>query len=186
MFRPEQESLMARQSTIFPWSSKPAAKPSGQAAPAAVPDSISSFANLIAGMSRFLNGIAQIPLFKSGEHGLTEWVALYVLSENDGISNNQLAHKLGVTGQRINQVTTSLARGGLITVTQSQADSRKNELRLAPAGRDYLTAVEQQLKPLITAGFGDREAVLSRMSKQTRFLSRIVAAAKSAAPANDK
>ena len=67
-------------------------------------------------MSRFLTGLAVIPTFKAAEIGLAEWVALCALAEADGIGNKQLAKRLGVTGQRVNQVTNELVDAGLISI----------------------------------------------------------------------
>lgn len=135
---------------------------------------LSDFANLIASMSRLLIGLGNIPLFKTAEIGLAEWVALSDLSEREGISNTQLAKRLGVTGQRVNQITTGLAKSGLISITTSAQDSRKNEIRVTSAGRTQLDSVNRQLKPLLATALEGKERALVSANRQIRLVMKII------------
>lgn len=142
---------------------------------------LSDFAQLVAGMSRTLFGLATIPTFAGKDVSLAHWVALSVLSQNEGISNKQLAAKLGVTGQRVNQITTELSRSGLISVNMSPKDSRMNELSVTPEGRRVLDSIDQQLEPLIRTTFAGRERLLVRANGSIRLLLKLVKSAKTPA-----
>lgn len=142
---------------------------------------LNDFAELVAGMSRFLARLSGISVFTTAGLGLSEWVALSVLSQNEGISAKQLAAKLGVTGQRVNQITSGLISAGLIISTVSKEDSRKHELRVSAAGKRELQSLNRQLRPLIEAAFPKREQAISRLAKRTKSLMRIVGKAKKGA-----
>jgi DNA-binding MarR family transcriptional regulator len=139
---------------------------------------LSDFAQLVAGMSRALFGLATIPIFAGRELSLAHWVALSVLSQNEGISNKQLAARLGVTGQRVNQITTELSRSELISVNVSARDSRMNELSVTPEGWRVLESINQQLEPLVRATFSGRERLLVRANGSIRLLLKLVKSAK--------
>jgi len=134
---------------------------------------VEDFAELVTDMSRLLTKLANAPLFKSAQIGLAEWVALSALEKKDGISNKQLAKHLGVTGQRANQITTSLSAAGLINISQSQEDSRKNVILIADSGRKKLEHVNTQLIPLLVAAINGREQLLKRVRKNIRILGRV-------------
>ena len=142
---------------------------------------LSDFAQLIANMSRFISGLAMIPPFAAAEIGLSEWLVLAALSQNEGISNNQLAKSLGVSGQRINQIVTSLSRLEFISIRPSQTDSRKNEIRMSQTGRARLESFNRSLEPVVAEAFRGRGNQLTRLDKQARYLARFVATAKSTA-----
>ena len=135
---------------------------------------VGDFSNLVAGMSRLLIGLASIPPFKEANLGLAEWVALSVLAEKDGISNKQLGRSLGVTGQRANQIGSSLSKAGLISIVQSTEDNRKNEIAITEAGKTQFNSINSQLKPLLSAALKNKERSLAGATKQIRLLMRIV------------
>jgi len=118
-------------------------------------------AELVASMSRFLTGLAVIPTFKAAEVGLAEWVALCALAEADGLGNKQLAKRLGVTGQRVNQVTNELADAGLISTVPSPDDARRIVLRLTAPGRQRLKAINRELEAPLAAALAGREMLLA-------------------------
>lgn len=134
---------------------------------------VGDFAELVTDMSRLLTRLANAPLFKSAQIGLAEWVALSALEKKDGISNKQLAKHLGVTGQRANQITTSLSAAGLISVSQSREDSRKNVILIADSGRKKLEHVNAQLTPLLAAALNGREQLLKRARRNIKVLARV-------------
>jgi DNA-binding MarR family transcriptional regulator len=136
---------------------------------------VGDFSNLVAGMSRLLIGLASIPPFKEANLGLAEWVALSVLAEKEGsVSNKQLGRNLGVTGQRANQIGSSLSKAGLISIVQSAEDNRKNEIAITDAGRAQFDSINSQLKPLLGTALKNKERSLLSASKQIRLLMRIV------------
>lgn len=144
---------------------------------------VGSFSSLIAGMSRLLSGVASIAPFKEANLSLAEWAALSVLADKDGVSNKQLARALGVTGQRANQVGASLKEAGLIAITQSGEDNRKNEIRITESGKGRLNVVNTRLKPFLAASLKGKERTIVGANRQIRVLMRIV---QSANPAKEK
>lgn len=136
--------------------------------------SVEDFSSLIANMSRLLSGLGRIKPFREAEIGLAEWVALTLLGAKDGVSNKVLGRNLGVSGQRANQISTSLAKVGLIAVTQSAEDSRANEIKITAAGRAKIASVNAQLLPLLSDALQGKEKTLASASKQLRLLSRII------------
>ena len=136
---------------------------------------IEDFASLVSGMSRLLTGVARLPAFTDAELGLAEWSALMVLASKDGINNKQLAKSLGITGQRVNQITKSLTTAGLIAVSQSTDDSRKNVIAITDAGKAQLTAVNSKLLPAISASLEKRERSLQGANRNIKALMGLVA-----------
>lgn len=111
--------------------------------------SLLEFAQLLALMSRLITRVSALPQLREVDLGLAEWIALSLLQEKDGISNKELAKRVGVSGQRANQVISSLESANLLTVSQSTEDSRKNVIRLTELGRSRLALVNSKLLPLI-------------------------------------
>lgn len=144
--------------------------------------SVEDFSALIASMSRLLTGLGRIRPFSEAELGLAEWVALTTLAQRDGVSNKVLGRKLGVTGQRVNQISASLARGGFIDVKQSAQDNRANEIRITDAGKAKVRAVNSQLKPMLSEALQGRERSLSSASKNMKYLTRLLNLGKSDKP----
>ena len=132
-------------------------------------------AELVARMSRFLTGLAVIPTFKAAEVGLAEWVALCALAEADGLGNKQLAKRLGVTGQRVNQVTDELADAGFISTEPSQEDARRIVLKLTVAGRKRLKAINRELEAPLAASLAGREAAVADGLNSVKALMEFVA-----------
>lgn len=139
---------------------------------------VEDFLNLIAGMSRLLTGLGRLQPFSDADLGLAEWVALTALADKDGVNNKGLARSLGVTGQRANQVSKSLAGGGLITVGQSADDNRANEIKITETGKAKIDQVNAQLKPLLAGALQGKERSIASASKQIRIIMRILHAAK--------
>jgi DNA-binding MarR family transcriptional regulator len=132
-------------------------------------------------MSRALFGLANAPIFSGRGLGLSDWVAISILSQDQGISNIQLAKRLGVTGQRVNQITTELSKSGLISITVSSQDSRKNELRVTPRGLEELETVNRQLIPLLATTYAGKERALVRTTNNIRLVMKVVNSAKASA-----
>ncbi len=145
---------------------------------------VTHLAELVARMSRFLTGLAVMPTFKTAQVGLAEWVALCALAEADGIGNKQLAKRLGVTGQRVNQVTTDLVDDGLISIAPSPEDARRVVLKLTKAGRHQLKAINRELAPLLAGALAGHEAALVEGLDSLRLLLKFVAMAQVNGQAN--
>lgn len=151
-----------------------ATAPSDAKAPAKI--NAADLSVLIANMSRLLVGLGSIPPFKNANLGLAEWVGLSVLAQKDGVSNKQLARVLGVTGQRANQISTSLTKAGLISVIQSTEDNRRNEIKITDAGKSRFNSVNAELESLLSVALKNKERSLLSAGKQVRLMMRIVQA----------
>jgi len=131
---------------------------------------------LVLNASRLIGGLANLPLFKTAQVSLTEWLALSVLAAKEGGSNKMLAHSLGVTGQRANQLCTSLSEAKLISITQADDDSRRNVINITDAGKTQLASLNSQLQGLFSGALRGRSQSLTRAGKQMRLMMRIVRA----------
>jgi DNA-binding MarR family transcriptional regulator len=163
---------MSDISTKIPAAGK-ASKPAAEIDP-------SVLAGLVAGMSRLMFRLAALPPLKEAGLSLGEWIALVALAEKDGISNKQLANKLGVTRQRANQICASLSGDGLISISQSQEDSRMNVITLSDNGKAILDVVNSAILPLVASALKNKERSLAIADKQVRYLMRIANAGGSA------
>ncbi|MFN4016073.1 MAG: MarR family winged helix-turn-helix transcriptional regulator [Reyranella sp.] len=143
---------------------------------ATLPINILDLAHLISTASRVISGLAALPPFKQAEISLTEWLVLSVLSSKDGVSNKLLARSLGVTGQRANQLCTSLSKARLISVAQAEDDNRRNVIKITEAGRRQLDTVNSQLQELVTRALANKQRALVTANKQMRLIMRIVQA----------
>ena len=138
------------------------------------PIDIVDLTTLVVTASRLAGGLANLPLFKSAGVSLPEWLALSVLASKDGVSNKILARSLGVTGQRANQLCTSLSVARLITITHAEDDSRRNVIRITEAGKKQLGSVNSQLQDLFTRALKGKKRRLTMASKNMRLMMRVV------------
>ena len=146
---------------------------------AAPPIKVEDLAALVAGLSRFMTRLSNIPPFKQAGLGLAEWSALSLVAARDGINSRQLANLLGVSAQRVNQLADSLKGQELVTQTTSAEDARRKILLITPEGSRRLAELNQQLLPLIVDAIGARPRALHTASRLVnRTLMRIVQAGK--------
>jgi len=138
------------------------------------PIDILDLATLVVAASRLIGGLASLPLFKNAHVSLTEWLALSVLADKEGVSNKILARSLGVTGQRANQLCTSLSEAKLISITHAEDDSRRNVIRITDSGKKQLGSLNTQLQGLFTEALRGKRRPLTMASKQMRLMLRIV------------
>ncbi|TAJ92135.1 MAG: MarR family transcriptional regulator [Reyranella sp.] len=138
------------------------------------PIDILDVATLVMTASRLIGGLANLPLFKSAHVSLTEWLALSILAAREGISNKMLARSLSVTGQRANQLCTSLSEAKLISITNAEDDSRRNVINITDTGKKQLESLNLQLQELVSGALGGRSQSLKRAGKHMRLMMRIV------------
>jgi DNA-binding MarR family transcriptional regulator len=134
---------------------------------------ITDFARMVARISRLLTRLSGLPVFKNAGLGLAEWIALSILAEEDHISNKQLAKKLGVTGQRANQICNSLAAANLIKVSQSAEDTRRNVIELMELGRGKLIHVNMELTKIVGRSKLEKE-LITRTSRGAHLVIRLL------------
>jgi DNA-binding MarR family transcriptional regulator len=92
-------------------------------------------------------------------HGVTtpEYTALSVLRERDGLSSAQLARRVFVTAQAMNQLVIRLERRGLIRRRPSPSHAKTMCTSLTPKGASLLVACDRATLPI-------EERVLSYLS----------------------
>lgn len=141
------------------------------------PVSAEGFAELVTGMSRFLSKLATYAPFEESNVGLAEWSLMNRLAESTG-SNRGLTKELGVSKQRVTQLTDSLKAAGLITMAQVEGDARQNSITLTDAGKEQLQAINGKLTPLLIEAFGEKAKVMHSATKSMKVLTRVVTAPK--------
>lgn len=121
-------------------------------------------ASLVAGLSRFLNSLSQMPHFEQAELGFAEWTALSVAAKKP-LTGVQLAKTLGVSKQRVSQIVESLRGDALIEFTSLSGDARKKLISVTTEGKSRMEKLEHHLKPVVASALGGRPLVLSRASR---------------------
>ena len=93
-------------------------------------------------------------------HGVTtpEYTALSVLREREGLSSAQLARRVFVTAQAMNQLVIRLERRGLIARAPSENHAKTMSMSLTPKGRSLLAACDRATLPI-------EERALSELSR---------------------
>lgn len=145
----------------------------GEATPVVL--TVDVFAQLIGSASRLLTGVAALAPFKEGKLGLAEWIALSLISQNENMTNRQIATSLGVTAQRVNQLTESLSAAQLISITQASDDSRKKVIRITPLGRNELSALNAKLTPILVEPMKSNPRAVVRTARGIARLTQVVA-----------
>ena len=141
---------------------------------AAAPISAERFATVVTDMSRFLSRLATYGPLQEAGIGVTEWTALVSLGSAPG-SNKALAKELGLTKQRVTQVTDALKKAGLIEVTKSPDDARLVELKVTDTGRQHRDTVNAKLAATLTAAFDGKERALLVAEKSIKAMSKALA-----------
>src|SRR4051812_42876102 len=103
---------------------------------------VQDLAALVAGLNRFLMRLASMPAFQEAGLGIAEWSALSLVANKGQINNRQLAAALGVSPQRINQITDSLRASGVLSIKTSGEDARKKIISITPNGTERLRALD--------------------------------------------
>jgi DNA-binding MarR family transcriptional regulator len=145
---------------------------------------IDDLLKLMVAASRMLVVLADLPQFKGASVGISEWMALTILRGANGISNKQLAARLGVSRQRAHQVIRALEKAQLVEIRTSSADSRENELRVTAEGIRQLEKVGHELAALIETGFGSKFGIVARTQRGLVRVTKVLKAAKSARAKN--
>jgi DNA-binding MarR family transcriptional regulator len=86
-----------------------------------------------------------------------EYTALSVLGQRDGLSSAQLARRVGVTPQAMNQIVIGLERRGLIR-RENEAHGRMMGTSLTAKGKELLSACDRATLPV-------EERLLSGLSR---------------------
>ena len=141
---------------------------------------VEDFSVLVGNLNRLLTGLSSLKPLKDNDLGLADWLVLTTLAQEDGINNKTLARNLGVSGQRANQICMSLASDSLIGVDQSEEDKRSNKITITEAGKAKVTALNAQLKLLLSSALEGKERSMKGASKNIKNLMKVVRAGKAA------
>ncbi len=74
---------------------------------------------------------------------------LLALSDEDHLSQRQLATRLGMSPQSTSEFVYKLAKRDLITLTKLPKDRRVNLVNLTPAGRQEIESAAQEVPPFV-------------------------------------
>lgn len=116
-----------------------------------ISDNVRNMAVLVAGMSRFLIRFSSMAPFREADMGLAEWTALSIIAAKNGIENRHLANSLGVSAQRVNQITDALSKAGHILSSTSPEDKRRKILTITSSGTVQLNKLNAMLEPLVSS-----------------------------------
>jgi DNA-binding MarR family transcriptional regulator len=137
---------------------------------------VEDFSAMVGSLSRLFTGLSALQPLKDADLGIADWLVLTMLAQEDGISNKMLARNLGVSGQRANQICTSLASDSLIVVDQSEEDKRSNSITITAAGKSKVTALNAELKLLLSDALGGKVRSMKRTTKNIKNLMKVVRA----------
>ena len=150
--------------------SAPAERKTNKIAP---PVTSVALADIVIGMSRLLDRLANYSPIQDGGLGLTEWAALVALSRGGG-SNKVLARELGLTKQRVNQITDTLRAAGYLEITKAAGDGRKADIALSEAGQAHLAKIDATLTPILGKALEGKERAVANMIKSLKSLQKAV------------
>jgi len=132
-----------------------------------------ALADIITSMSRLLDRLAHYSPLQDVGLGLTEWTALVALSRGGG-SNKSLARELGLTKQRVNQITDTLRAAGYLEITKAAGDGRKADITLSEAGRAQLAKIDATLTPVLGKALEGKERAVATLGKSLKGLQKAV------------
>lgn len=132
-----------------------------------------ALADIITSMSRLLDRLANYSPLQDVGLGLTEWTALVALSRGGG-SNKSLARELGLTKQRVNQITDTLRAAGYLEITKAAGDGRKADISVTEAGRAQLAKIDATLTPVLGKALEGKERAVANLSKSLKGLQKAV------------
>jgi DNA-binding MarR family transcriptional regulator len=151
--------------------------------PATVEINMQDLAHFVAGISRFLAGLASMAPFSETGLGLAEWSTLSIVAGRENVRTAQLAASLGVSGQRMNQILDSLQAAALVSVVAAEENPRRRSIVMTPAGNEKLEALNSRLRPIVVSALRTRPQALSRANRMVnKILFRIVSPGKRAEP----
>src|SRR5215207_9430199 len=139
---------------------------------------VEDFSVLVGSLSRLLTGLSALQPLKDADLGIAGWLVLTMLAQEDGINNKTIARNMGITGQRANQLCMSLASDSLIVVNQSEEDKRSNSITITEAGKSKITALNAQLKLLLSNALEGKEHSVKGVSRNIKNLMKVVRAGK--------
>jgi DNA-binding MarR family transcriptional regulator len=101
-------------------------------------------------------------------HGVRRggWFILRALRENEGITQREIAQRLGLLETSVLEMVRALEADGLVTRTRDDADRRRIRIHLTDAGRavqPILQRVAAEVNRLMAKDLGEAEAVLLKL-----------------------
>lgn len=135
---------------------------------------VNMIAEMVAQMSRLLMSLAASASFKTAGIGLTEWIALNLIATTEGVTNKMLSKRLGITPQRVAQISESLKASGMIEAMRAENDSRKKILGVTDKGRKQLAAIDDTLKMTLVDPFKQDANLMARTNRGLKRFNRML------------
>jgi DNA-binding MarR family transcriptional regulator len=92
---------------------------------------------------------------------LSQWRALVIASESDGIRVGELAARLGIAVPSASRLVRRVEDRGLVTATRDDGDRRATIVRQTPAGKRVMTAVMARRRELVALALSEAPRVTS-------------------------
>jgi len=147
-------------------SPKPSAAPGSPAPERALSPGINdSLGFLIADCARYVKRSLYGRIAPHGIRG-GSWFALRVLWLEDGISQRELARRLGVMEPWVLEMVRSMERDGLVERTRDETDRRRMKLSLTDKARSLepqMMGIASTVNQLMLEGFSESEEILLKL-----------------------
>jgi len=127
-------------------------------------------ATLINEMVRLIDRLAEHPIFKQANLGLTEWCFLRTVAESEGLGGGRVAGRLGITPQRSAQIANALVAAKYVNSTPSADDGRRKILTITEHGRTTVAGIDRQIAELFQQTFPDVTKAVAGTSRNVRKL----------------
>ncbi|KKW68025.1 hypothetical protein AAV94_07675 [Lampropedia cohaerens] len=117
------------------------------------------FGMLLVGTARRWRAAVDAHLAAQGLSDATWAPLLHVARAEQGLSQKELAARIGIDGSSLVRLIDILASKGLLERQQDATDRRANRLKLTPAGRRLVDAIQQsllQVESSLLAGIDER------------------------------
>jgi DNA-binding MarR family transcriptional regulator len=92
---------------------------------------------------------------------LSQWRALVIASDSDGIRVGELAARLGIAVPSASRLVRRVEDRGLVTATRDDGDRRATIVRQTPAGKRVMRAVMARRRELVASALSEAPRVAS-------------------------
>lgn len=135
---------------------------------------VEMIADMVGQMNKLLTSLAASSSFKDTGLGLAEWIALKVIAATEGATNKLLSKRLGITPQRVAQISESLRDSAIIEAVRVEGDSRKRILKVTEKGAARLMSIDEALKASLVDPHREVSNLMVRTSKGLKKFNRMV------------
>jgi DNA-binding MarR family transcriptional regulator len=92
---------------------------------------------------------------------LSQWRALVIASDSDGIRVGELAARLGIAVPSASRLVRRVEDRGLVTATRDDRDRRATIVRQTPAGKRLIGAVMARRRELVASALSEAPPLAS-------------------------